>query len=110
VTLRQLMAWMVPVALGLWLVRPALTILLLEGVGSHSHPTPIPARAVTPQGAYTCLIGRGRVVHGDPFWPHYWRSLAGRPWPGDYTCPLVPSGTEVERPANPHETISADMF
>jgi hypothetical protein len=24
--------------------------------------------------------------HPSPFWPRYWRTMLGRPWPGSYVC------------------------
>jgi hypothetical protein len=97
-----------------WFARPAIVLLVVEGTGSHSHPPPEPARESTiPLADLRCrlpLFSRGHVVHPDPFWPQYRRMLAGWPWPGDYECPLVPTGTVAERPAWRGEMVSADEY
>jgi hypothetical protein len=114
VTVGQMMGALVPIALVLWLARPAVTILV-AGVGAHSHPPDVPARVIPTRvigwpEAYPCaqlrLASRGYIVHPNPFWPQYLRLLAGRPWPGDWICPLVPEGTPPWR----GEMISADMY
>jgi hypothetical protein len=113
VTIGQMMGALVPMTLVLWFARPAVRILI-AGTSSHSHPPAAPARVVLPPGAcpygLMVLSSRGHVVHPDPFWPQYLRLLVGRPWPGDYICPLVPPGTVEERPAWRGEMVSADMY
>jgi hypothetical protein len=102
------------VALFLWLVRPAVSLLAIDGVGSHSHPVAEPPRCAPTPGCCHCarlrLSSPRHEVHPDPFWPQYLRMVAGWPWPGDYRCPLVPQGTVEERPAWRGEMVSADEY
>jgi hypothetical protein len=99
VNARRLMAVSVPLALVLvvWLGRPAVPLLFAREAPLHSHPLPESLQQSPSEGERTCsmLLGNTRIVHPDPFWPRYWRALAGRPWPGDYRCPFVPPGTEI---------------
>jgi hypothetical protein len=113
-TVGRFMAFLVPLAIALWLVRPAVALLVIQGVGSHSHP-PAPADLEglplgwCPYGRLQ-LSSRRHDIHQDPFWPQYFRSLFGRSWPGDYACALVPKGTVEERPPWRGEMVSADQY
>ena len=75
------MILIVAVAAALWLVRPAVILLLLEGVGSHSHapPDPGPIRPGENPDHHMRMFFRRHDVHADPFWPHYVRLLVGMP-------------------------------
>ena len=110
-TVRQVMVLLVPVGVALWLARPAIT-LLFDGVGSHSHPPPDPGPMQPGENPdhHMWMLFRRHIEHPDPFWPRYLRLLVGKPWPGDYVCPLVPPGTPEERPAWQGEMVSADEY
>jgi hypothetical protein len=109
-TVGRMMTWIIPVTLVLWVARPAVSILLVEGVGSHSHPKLPFVRTAEQEGLWVCLMGAPDYAHPDPFWPHYWRSLVGRPWPGSYACPLEPPGRVTDRPPKFPEMVSADAY
>jgi len=34
------------------------------------------------------------------FWPKFWRTLLGQPWPGDFVCPYHPNSQYIEPPIN----------
>jgi hypothetical protein len=68
------------VVASVWLTVPALQIVAEHKQDYHVH-----------RGNFRF----GRSVHVTPFWPRYWTLLMGRPWPGDYVCPLPP---EVSMP------------
>lgn len=53
----------------------------------HMKPDARIPGAFEPPGAY---------CERRPFWPKFWRRLAGRPWPGDYRCPDHPKDRYVE--------------
>jgi hypothetical protein len=110
-TVGRMMTWIIAAALVLWVARPAVSILLVDGVGSHSHPR-LPLVWTAEQGRPMCgLLGRAPdYAHPDPFWPHYWRSLVGQPWPGGYECPLEPPGRVTDRPPKFPGMVSADEY
>lgn len=73
-TVQRLMFVAAVVALSIWLTVPAIRILC-DAKGDHHVDwcAEVPSR---------------KSFHVTPFWPRYWRLLWGRPWPGDYVCPL----------------------
>jgi hypothetical protein len=78
-TVLRLMALVVVAALALWLRVVAIRV---------EHQADNWLLHMTEKGKGDRREGdRHGTSHATPFWPRYWRYLAGRPWPGSYECP-----------------------
>jgi hypothetical protein len=71
---------------GIWLVSPVFQMACDAQHDYHVHEC-------------KAVLG-GKSVHLSPFWPRYRRLLMGRPWPGDYVCPVPPEESIAVPPSS----------
>jgi hypothetical protein len=91
-TVRRLMVVVAIAALPAWLAIGAIRVVS-DPEGSTLHHFWI-WRAVEYAPPHLAHMSECRA----PFWPRYWRSILGEPWPGTYRCPCGESGPITEVP------------